>query len=461
MSELSEDVQIEVTRNLTSMPMAFTENQGQWDEEVLFRADAGGATMWFSSDGAYYQFTRTIETEEYSIVDKRYGMPDDVTLSGVEGLHRQPDSVETMMIKASFVGANHGVEIKGTGAIDYKCNYFIGNEPSKWRTDVPNYDAIVYEDIYSGIDLKYYGNGKQMEYDFIVSPGADPSQIAIRYDGARSLTVNAAGELVVETEWGEVIERRPVVYQMVNDTRVAVAGEYTLTGPKSFGFALGFDYDPDLPLVIDPVLTYSTYLGGSNLEHGWGIAVDGSGCAYVTGWTRSTDFPTQDPYDASLGGSCDVFVTKFSASGNTLIYSTYLGGSDGGDEADGIAVDGSGCAYVTGYTGYSDFPTQDPYDASFNGNGDVFVTKLCEPESCCAIRGDINHDGSDPDIADLVHLVNFMFNGGPLPSCEEPAGSGYFPECDIDGNLTGPDIADLVYLVNFMFNAGPAPVPCP
>ena len=365
---------IQVTRNLTSMPLAFTENQGQWDEQVSFRANAGGATMWFSSDGAYYQFTRTIESDPISVVDKRYGVPDNLALSGVEGLHRQPDSVETMMIKASFVGANHGVEIKGTGAIDYKCNYFIGNDPNEWHTDVPNYQAIVYEDIYSGIDLKYYGNGKQMEYDFIVAPGADYSQIAIHYEGAESISINADGELVVETKWGEVVEQRPVIYQESARGRAAVTGEYSMKGASAFGFKMTGDFDSSLPLVIDPVLSYSTYLGGGGQDGGMGIAVDGSGASYVTGYTSSSNFPVLNPYQGTKQGSSDAFVTKLNSSGNSLVYSTYLGGSsqDGGSC---IAVDVSGSAYVTGGTFSTDFPTLNPYQTDQDSN-DVFVTKL-------------------------------------------------------------------------------------
>ena len=150
-----------VTKNLTSMPLAFTENQGQWDEKVKFRANAGGATMWFSPDGAYYQFNRTVKSKSISIVDKRYGLPDDM-------LDREPDSIEIMMIKATFVGANANPVMIGLDMMEYKCNYFIGNDQSKWHTDVPNYTAVMYEEIYDGIDLKYYGNGSQMEYDFIV-----------------------------------------------------------------------------------------------------------------------------------------------------------------------------------------------------------------------------------------------------------------------------------------------------
>ncbi|MCK4626235.1 MAG: SBBP repeat-containing protein [Phycisphaerae bacterium] len=398
---------VSITRNIASMPLAFTENQGQWDERVLYRANAGGATMWFTADGAYYQFTRRIpnahDTNPPQEVGhqgeaREAGLP--VTLSGVEGsgapqlavgserfsgrqmpssapdkMH-QPDSIETMMIKASFVGANPDAAIEGIHAIEYKCNYFLGNDPDKWRTDVPNYQAIVYEEVYPGIDLKYYGNGKQMEYDFIVSPGADYSQIQVQYDGIRSLSISGSGELVVEIDWCKVTGLAPFVYQVRDGARKAIQGEYQLVSANSFSFVVGDAYDPNLPLVIDPVeLTYSTFLGGMSDEWGLDIAIDGSGCAYVTGDTWSSDFPTQNAYDAGYSGNSDVFVTKLSAAGNALLYSTFLGGGSVDYESD-ITVDGSGCAYVTGETWSSDFPTLNAYDSNHNGDWDAFVTKL-------------------------------------------------------------------------------------
>ena len=197
---------IQITKNLASMSLSFTENQGQWDDKVKFRANAGGATMWFASDGAYYQFTRAIESEDsnpVSVVGQVSPRPDK--------MNRQLDSTETMMIKATFVGANLNPQMVGVDMMEYKCNYFIGNDQSKWATDVPNYQAVFYEEIYDGIDLKYYGNGTYMEYDFIVSPGVDYSQIKIQYEGAESITVNDNGELVVTTMWGEVVEQKPVI----------------------------------------------------------------------------------------------------------------------------------------------------------------------------------------------------------------------------------------------------------
>ncbi|UCD62703.1 MAG: SBBP repeat-containing protein, partial [Candidatus Zixiibacteriota bacterium] len=359
---VSSELDISAKGNLTSLPLAFTENQGQWDERVMFVADAGRATMWFTAYGACYQFTRP--------GDHQGGVGRNIDLS-------RPDRFQTLTIRSSFVGANPDPRMAGENRLDYRCNYFVGNDPTKWRIDVPTYRAVVYQQIYPGTDLKYYGNGKEMEYDFILSPGADPSQIKIQYEGVQSLSVNELGELVVTTQWGEVIERRPVVYQLVNGVRLPIEGRYEMLADNTFGFSVGADYDPTLPLVIDPVLSYSTYLGGAFGEVGYAIAVDTSGATYVTGWTSSPDFPTANPYQATMQGWGDAFITKLSSDGTSLVYSTYLGGS--GEECGySIAVDATGAVYVTGDTYSDDFPTHNPFQGNLGSPNteDAFVTKL-------------------------------------------------------------------------------------
>jgi len=357
----------QMLKNASLRHLAFTENQGQWREDVFFRTDAGGSTMWFTEDGAYYQFARRkAESDEMS--------GDELLRPGLERFDHELGSVETMMIKASFIGASYAPCIVGEEELEYKCNYFIGKDPEKWRTDVPNYQAIVYQEVYAGIDLKYYGNGRQMEYDFIVSPGANPDQICVQYDGVKSLSVNDAGELVVETDWGIVTELKPIVYQMEDEKRIPVQGEYVLLTDNTFGFVLTEGYNCELALVIDPVLSYSTYLGGSAADYGFDIAVDGNGNAFVAGHTFSTDFPTSNPYQLDQPNA-DIFISKLNGAGNSLIYSTYLGGS-GGDYGKSIAVDAGGCAYVTGDALSADFPVQNPFQATYHGGSDVFVAKL-------------------------------------------------------------------------------------
>ncbi len=405
-------IQRPVVQQMDLIPLAFTENHGQWDDRVQFKANAGGATMWFTTDGIYYQFTRRISVA-----------PDDP-----RGRQTSPsapsDSIEQLVIKASFIGANPNPEIVGNDVMEYKCNYFIGNDPDEWHTDVPNYKAIVFNDVYAGIDLKYYGNGKQMEYDFIVSPGADPNQIMVQYDGAKSISVNDNGELVVETEWGNVTELRPLIYQFDANGCMPIQGQYVLFTDNTFGFDLGDRYDPTLALVIDPVLSYSTYLGGNGNDEGWGIAVDGSGSAYVTGLTYSTDFPTVDPYQTDEG-SWDVYITKLSSSGNSVAYSTYLGGG-GVDKGYGIVVDASGAVYVTGETSSTDFPTANPYQTDMGENyQDVFVTKLSSSGNSLVYSTYLGGDGEEKGYAIAADSSGAVYVTGWTGSSDFPTLNPY------------------------------------
>ncbi len=244
--------------------------------------------------------------------------------------------------------------------------------------------------------------------------------------------------------WGEVVEQKPVIYQIDhNNSKVAIKGEYKIMGTSAFGFKMTGDFDNSLPLVIDPVLSYSTYLGGSGSDLGFSIAVDGSGSAYVTGVTSSTDFPTLNPYQTNNQGVWDVFVTKLSSSGNSLLYSTYLGGS-GTDWGNSIALDGSGSAYVTGYTSSTDFPTLNEFQTD-QAQWDAFVTKFTNPPNCCVLPGDFSGNAT-LNIQDLTQHVAWMFKGGAAPACLNNA--------DVNGNCE-TNIQDVTIRVAFMFKGGP------
>src|SRR2546425_5612407 len=276
----------------------------------------------------------------------------------------------------TFAGANPMPRLAGLRELPGKANYFIGNDPTKWRTNVSTYAKVRYDDLYPGIDLVYYGNQRQLEYDFVVRPGANPSRIVLGVRGADRLEVDAQGDLVLHTAVGPIRERKPVIYQEIDGDRKEIPGAYVLTGRHQVGFRVAA-YDASQPLVIDPVLVYSTYLGGSGLDQGFGIAVDASGNAYVTGLTASTDFPTTTgAFRTTSGGSQDVFVTKLNPAGSALVYSTYIGGS-GDDGGFGISVDALGNAYVTGFTTSTNFPTTPgAFQTSFSGWSRGFVTKL-------------------------------------------------------------------------------------
>ena len=258
-----------------------------------------------------------------------------------------------------------------------RVNYFIGNDPSKWHTDIRNYAKIDYRDVYQGIDLVYHGDQKQLEYDFVVAPGADPHSIRLAFDGTQGKTIDAQGNLVLHTTGGDLVEHAPVAYQVIHGVRHSVSAHFLLGRNGRVGFQVGH-YDHSRPLVIDPVLSYSTYLGGSETDNGFGIAVDSAGNAYITGDTASTNFPTRNPLQPHLGGQkgfADAFVAKLNPAGSALVYSTYLGGKFD-DSGEGIAVDSAGNAFVTGWTSSNNFPTKNAYQATNGGLDDVFMAKL-------------------------------------------------------------------------------------
>jgi hypothetical protein len=277
----------------------------------------------------------------------------------------------------NLVGARSEPAVTGVEELAGRSHYFVGNDPERWRRDVPHYGRVAYRDVWKGVDLAFYGTEHgQLETDFTVLPGSDPRVIRLAFEGARRIRLNATGDLVLELDAGSVVQRRPFVYQEMGGTRTAVSASWELHGKQQVGFRLG-TYDRSRPLVIDPVLEYSTYLGGTGDETGWGIAVDAAGNAYVTGETASTDFPTAGPpaQPAHAGGLLDAFVTKLSST-SEVIYSTYLGGGLD-DQAFGIAVDAGGNAYVTGSTSSADFPTAGtPSQANKAGAADAFVVKL-------------------------------------------------------------------------------------
>jgi hypothetical protein len=256
--------------------------------------------------------------------------------------------------------------------LEARTNYFVGDDPGSWRTDVPNFARVRYPEVYPGVDLVYYANRGRLEYDFVVAPGADPNAVGMRFEGADSVVVDERGELEVRVGDVTLRQHAPALYQEAAGGRRRVSGRYVVRGEGEVGFAAA-GYDASAPLVIDPVLVYSTYLGGGGSDSCYGIAVDGSGSAYLTGSTQSTDFPTENPYQTDRPGF-DAFVAKLSPAGDALEYSTYLGGNDL-DVARTIAVDATGYAYVAGETYSTDFPTLHAYQTDRPG-ADAFVTKI-------------------------------------------------------------------------------------
>ena len=352
------------------LPLYFIENKGQLDPRVRFYVKTSGQTLHFTDEGIVFDLFRS---------EKEAGQG---TESAEKGRQTPGAKIERLVFNLVFENAQKGVLIKGLDRQDAGINYFIGHDRTQWKTAIPTYKGIVYKGIYRGIDLKVFGNGRDIEYEFIVNPGGNPDDILLTYNGIEGLSTNGEGELLIGTAFGDLKETRPYIYQEIEGER-AVDGSFEIrssasrsqTRKFSYGFQVG-SYNLSYPLIIDPTLIYSTYLGGSSYEYGEGIAVDSSGSAYVTGRTASPNFPTQNPYQGTIGGgSYDAFITKLSSSGSALSYSTYLGGSSS-DYGYGIAVDGSGNAYVTGETSSPNFPTQNPYQGTIGGSYDAFITKL-------------------------------------------------------------------------------------
>ena len=254
-------------------------------------------------------------------------------------------------------------------------NYLTGSDPAQWVTDVKHYAKVRYEQVYPGVDLVYYGKENQLEHDFIVAPGADYRKIQVRFDGASAVRLTEDGGLVLQMPHGELRQHRPLIYQEAAGQRKVIAGGYRIDG-REVSFHVDA-YDPSRPLIIDPTFTYfATYLGGSGIDQPTSIAVDAQGNAYTTGATSSVDFPTKNPAQPHSGGMTDVFVTKLGSADGSVIYSTYLGGSNK-DSANQIKVDASGNAYIAGTTLSNNFPTTaGAFQRSLRGPGDAFAAKL-------------------------------------------------------------------------------------
>ena len=305
-------------KSIVDLPLAFEANSGQTAAPVKFIARAGRSNLLLT--------------------------PQSIEVA----------SDESFAIK--FAGATFGCEPQGVDPLLGRRNYILGNDNSKWHTDVPTFSRVTYRDLYPGIDLTFYGKQNEFEYDLVVNPGAEASAIRFRIQGARP-QITAAGDLILKRGPAELIQRRPIIYQQRDGRRRFIDGHYSLSRNREVTISIG-EYDQSQPLVIDPVLSYSTYLGGSGDDSGSSIARDSSGNLYIAGTTASTNFPTHAAAFPSNKGLSDIFVTKIDPTGSTVIYSTYIGGS-GVDRGDGIAVDTNGNAYVVGRVdpASADFPT--------------------------------------------------------------------------------------------------------
>lgn len=279
---------------------------------------------------------------------------------------------EGSSLRVMFPGSNSKSEFRPLEELPGKRNYLIGNHQENWRTDIPTFAKLRRSQIYPGIDISFYGCGGNLEYDFILEPGSDPSRIQMALSGADQIKLDSRGDLKIRIGNSEVTLHRPSIYQELRGKRVPISGSFTIWENR-IGFHVK-PYDRTQALIIDPVLTYSTFLGGSAGEIGFGIAADPAGHAYVTGYTESLDFPSAGKV-LGTGGNRDVFVAKLSPAGSAFLYVTYLGGN-AAEWGRAIAVDPQGHVFVTGHTNSSDFPTVSAVQTQFGGTDDAFVAKL-------------------------------------------------------------------------------------
>ena len=383
------------------LPLRFEANKGQTDRQVNFVARGRAYTLFLAENEAVFAL-RSAEVESVESVGSVPGKEQSSHLRAeLSERTKRTQPTKQAVLRMRLEGANRSPMAHGVAPLPGVVNYFIGNDPKKWRTHIPTYEKVEYKNIYPGIDVVYYGNQGKLEYDFVVSPGADPNQIKLAFEGAENPRLADNGDVTLTVSGADLYLKKPLVYQQDEKGRKQlVAGNYILLATDSprAGDPLHSpeqrvpftphvaiqvaSYDRSRPLVIDPVLAYSTHLGGSGGDQGFGVAVDAVGNAYVTGFAGSSDFPTTAGafQTAFGGGEADAFVTKLNPTGSALVYTTYLGG-DGFDQGHGIAVDATGNAYVTGHTFSTNFPTttgtvQPGFSGVSSIIGDAFVTKL-------------------------------------------------------------------------------------
>jgi len=469
-------------------PLTFEANAGQADGQVKFLSWGPGHSLSLTATEALLQ----VWPEESKLRD------------------HQRRSGDPAILRMKLAGSNPAPRIEGLELLAGKSNYFIGNDPSKWRTNVPNYAKVRYAEVYPGVDLVYHGDQRRLEYDFIVSPGADPKTVAMTFDGAEKLEVDSKGDLIVQTAGQQVVLHKPDMYQEVDGAQRQISGGYLVADNRQVGFSVGA-YDRNKALVIDPMivslgslggnaialdssgniyltgtawssvgvtpgafqtsmgggycftgsktvpcpdayaaklsssgtLVYATYLGGNSRDTGIGIAVDSAGNVYIVGTTSSPNFPAASPVGAfrnctsmrnyQTGESCaHAFVAKLSKGGDLLLYSTILGGT-GRDAGSGIAVDGSGGAYVTGSTNSPDFPVVNPVQPGLAGGTcgeepctDAFAAKLNADGSQLVYSTYIGGTGSDRGNAIAIDSAGNAYIAGSTASSNFPATLGAF-----------------------------------
>ncbi len=363
------------TAMMLKLPLSFEENVGQTNGNAKFIARAPGFTLFATP------------TEMVTVMNPI------------------APAKERAIVRTQLAGADRSARLRGEDEQSVKSNYLVGNDPKKWVSGAAHYARVRQAGVYPGVDLVYHGDNAGLEYDFVVAPGADPTRIRLIFSGTEKIVIDSNGDLKLITKQGELTQRKPIVYQDFDGERRSVASEYVRLGKHEVGFKIGA-YDRLIELVIDPVVEYATYFGGSGSDFAKAIAVDNSGNAYIAGTTNSTDFPVVAPAIKATNASFNtlIFVSKINTVTNTLIYSTYLGGALGTFDVSAIAVDGGGSLYVAGSTGASDFPIVNGFQPANAGGVDAILAKLSPSGGLISFSTYLG--GSSSDIANGLAIDN-------------------------------------------------------
>ncbi|MFZ0816457.1 MAG: choice-of-anchor D domain-containing protein [Candidatus Sulfotelmatobacter sp.] len=396
------------TTNYGKLPLTFEANQGQTGAKVKFVSRGQGYTAFLTSGGI--------------ALSLRPNPPVPVQQANYIAASTQASLNTTLQFK--LMGAAQNPSVVGENQQSGVVNYFIGKDPTKWLTKVPTYARVRYKNVYPGIDLVYYGNHQQLEYDFAVSPGTDPSQIQFEITGANQIDLDEQGNLVLQTVSGELRFQSPVIYQESSGTRVPVSGAYVVNDPTHISFHVA-QYDVNKPLVIDPVLLYGTYLGGTGSDQPSGIVVDSTGSVYIAGYTDSADF-SLTTFGSPAASSNHVFVTKLDPTGSSLVYADYLGGNSD-DYAIGLALDSSNNVYVTGSTTSTNFPTVNPYQSAALGPYTGFVSKISADGSTLVYSTYLGGSGFDEPASVAVDTLGEAYVAGTTTSQDFPVANAYQP----------------------------------
>ncbi len=386
-------------------PLTFEANQGQSDPQVKFLSRGKGYKAFLTAGGMVLSLR-----------------PSQRVLSSRGAASSKPHQGVNATLQFRLVGAAQNPAIVGESRLPGHVNYFIGRDPAKWHTNIPTYARVRYKNVYPGIDLVYYGSHQQLEYDFAVAPGADPGQIQFEVTGASQTELDGEGNLVLQTGSGELHFQSPVVYQQSSGVRVPVAGSYVMNDSTHIAFQVAH-YDASKPLVIDPVLVYSTYLGGSGDDEPSGIAVDSTGTVYLAGYTDSTDFPL-DTLGSPSSGSTHVFVAKLDPTGSNLVYADYIGGNND-DYGYALVLDSAKEVYVTGSTASSDFPMVNPYQDTYPGSFNGFLAKVSADGSSLLYSTYLGGNGSDQPASIAIDSLGSVLVAGNTSSTNFPLANAY------------------------------------